>query len=372
MKFLKWKLNCGLNMVFFSRKDKSNIKFAIRKELTVQNILNYFYHMVTFIASIFLVVILLDMLFILGNNSLPLIDKLGISNISQEIWSYAPPQSFGLLRFIEGTLITSIYSLIIAIPLSIGISLYVSQYIKNYRIKTTLKFVIELIAAIPSVIIGFWGIFVLGPALREFHLIFTIPYLNTFDIKIQLIDLITSLHLTIGSFTIGIPYLNTPLYPSNNFSIFTATIALVIMIVPIVVSVTISIMDQVPNIQKEAAYALGATPWEMSRMTVIPQSVRGIIGALTLGFGRALGETMAVTMLIGNIYAHPITSIFDTGSSITSIIANSWAENSNDVLARASLVELALILMFISLIINLLARVLVVRSISTGTGRMEG
>ena len=144
------------------------------------------------------------------------------------------------------------------------------------------------------------------------------------------------------------------------------------MIVPIVVSITVSIMDQVPVLQKEAALALGATPWEMSRMTVVPQSLRGIIGALTIGFGRALGETMAVTMLIGGIYSHPITSLFDSGSSITAFIASSWAENADVPLIRATLLELALILMIISLIVNIFARFLVSKSFSTGTGKMEG
>ena len=142
------------------------------------------------------------------------------------------------------------------------------------------------------------------------------------------------------------------------------------MIVPIITSVTIAIMDQIPASQKEAAYALGATPWEMSRMTVIPLTKRGTFGASILGLGRALGETMAVTMLIGgNI--HAFTSIFDAGSSITAIITSEWGESVSKPLSRAALLELGLILLFISLIINLIAKIFITRGASTGTGRME-
>ena len=360
-------------MVFFSKKDRPKNNNYIIKKTDIHSILNFVYKSIIGLCSVFVLGLLLFLLYFLIEYSLPLIDKVGFSNILQSDWSYSPPQKFGFLRFIEGTLITSFYALIIAVPLSIGISLYISQYISDHRLKVTLKFVIELIAAIPSVIIGFWGIFTLGPALKDFHLIFDIPYITTVNIDFSLVQFLQSFHFYIGSIYIGIPFLNKPLAANANLTttIFTATIALVIMIVPIIVSITVSIMDQVPDIQKEGAFALGATPWEMSRMTVLPLSTRGIVGAVSIGFGRALGETMAVTMLIGNIYTRPITSLFDTGSSITAIIANSYAENSIDPLARASFIELALILMIISLIVNLLARLLVSRSLSTGTGRME-
>lgn len=359
-------------MVFSSKKNKINNNSNIVKKVNSQTILNFLFKSLLVLCGTFILVLFLDILYILLDNSMPLINKIGFSNIFQETWNYSStPQQFGFVRFIEGTLVTSLYALIIAIPLSVGISLYISQYITNYQVKSILKFVIELIAAIPSVLIGFWGIFTLGPALQDFHLVFTIPYVNTFDFEFKLVETLASFHIDIGSIRLGIPLLTEPAIPGLTLNIFTATIALVIMIVPIIVSVSISIMDQVPQIQKEGAFALGATPWEMSRMTIIPLSTRGMVGAVSLGLGRALGETMAVTMLIGNIYNHSLTSIFDTGSSITAIIANSWAENSIDPLARAAFLELALILMLISLIVNLLARFLVSRSLSTGTGRME-
>ena len=358
-------------MVFFSKNQVKDNETIVKK-LKFQNVLNLVYKGLIIVASSLIVFVLVYILYILVDYSLPLINKEGFSNIFADKFSTNNPQSFGLWRFIEGTLLTSFYALFIAIPLSIGISLFISQYVKDYRLKTSLKFLIELIAAIPSVLIGFWGIYVLGPALLDYHLIFTIPYVANVNIQFKLVEFLQSLHITIGSFTLGIPFITTPQYGGTGSSIFTATIALVIMIVPIVVSITVSIMDQVPVLQKEAALALGATPWEMSKMTVVPQSLRGIIGALTIGFGRALGETMAVTMLIGGIYSHPITSLFDSGSSITAFIASSWAENADIPLIRATLLELALILMIISLIVNLFARFLVSKSFSTGTGKMEG
>jgi phosphate transport system permease protein len=343
-------------LVFFQKKKEGNKNYYIVKKTDVQGILNFFYRKLLLTSSLFVFGLLIFIIFVLLDNSRPMLETFGLSNIFQQQW-YSADHKYGFLPFITGTLITSIYALIIAIPLSVGISLYISHYISDHRIKDSLKFIIELIAAIPSVIIGLWGIVTLGPFLRP------------------LIPFLLSLHMTLdipllGSIYLAIPLFNAPKSDALNVNVFTATIALVIMITPIIVSVSVSIMNQVPMLQKEAAFALGATPWEMSRMTIIPLSTRGIVGAISIGLGRALGETMAVTMLIGNNY-QALNSIFDSGTSITSLITNEWAEALTDPLSKSAFLELALILMIMSLIINLIAKLLVATSISTGTGRME-
>lgn len=375
-------------MQILSKNKNKAYDYYIFKRPNIHSLLNILFKIFLLLSSLMVVLLILFLVNFLWNGSQLIISKYGYSNIFQTKWLGGfNAKYFGLLQFIQGTLVTSFYALIISIPLSIGISLYITQYISNYKIAETLKFIIELIAAIPSVIIGFWGILLLGPSLNNFHFIINFPLLSgkyslgplaitfpiTFDFSI--VNFLSSLHFTlnlpyISPIYIGIPYLSAPIVKGSPLSVFTATIALVIMITPIIVSITVAIMKQVPIIQKEAALSLGATPWEMSRMTVIPQSMRGIIGAFSLGLGRALGETMAVTMLIGNGNGL-FTSIFNGGNSLTSIIVNEWAIDSATALTLSALLEIALVLMIISLIVNLFARLLVRGTLTTATGRME-
>ena len=378
-------------MEFYSKNKSKKFDYYIFKKPSVHSFINTSFKLFLILTSLTVVGLLLFLFNFLWNGSQTVISQYGFSNILQTQWlsgyQETTKQSLGLLPFIEGTLVTSFYALIISIPLSIGISLFISQYISNHRVAEALKFIIELIAAIPSVIIGFWGILVLGPSINNFLFILNIPLLSgtytlgpysitfplTFNFSLK--EFLLSLHFTLtlpifGSIYLGFPLLTQPLNAQATLNVFTATIALVIMITPIIVSITVAIMNQVPSIQKEAAFSLGATPWEMSRMTVIPQSMRGIIGAFSLGLGRALGETMAVTMLMGNGVGI-FNSIFDGGYSLTTIIVNEWGIDSAIPLTLSALLEIALVLMIISLIVNIFARLLVKGTLTTGTGRME-
>ena len=366
-------------MQLFSKNKSKKFDYYIFKRPSVHSFINFFFKAFLILSALSVVLLLLFLHNFLWNGSQLIISKYGFSNILQDKWlsGYQANGSyeFGILPFIQGTLISSFYAILISIPLSIGVSLFITQYISNHRVSETLKFVIELIAAIPSVIIGFWGILVLGPAINNFHLIIDLPLITKLNYTFSLKSFLVGLHLdlslpVLGNIYIGIPYLTKPLNANSTLNVFTATIALVIMITPIVVSITVAIMNQVPSIQKEAAFSLGATPWEMSRMTVIPQSMRGIIGAFSLGLGRALGETMAVTMLISNGNGL-FNSIFDGGSTLTSIIVNEWGIDSAQAITLSALLEIALVLMIISLIVNLFARLLVKSTVTTGTGRME-
>lgn len=372
---------------------KSSYDYYIFKKRNVHSFLNFLYKSLIFISSLAVIFLILYLVVFLWNGSQLIISKEGYSNLFQSNWlAGSDAKYFGILGFIQGTIISSFYALIISIPLSMGISLFITQYISNHKVSESLKFVIELIAAIPSVLIGFWGIITLGPAVNDFHLIIVVPLLSgvyslnipflspikiTFPLNFnfKLISFLLSLHFTLNlpyfsPIYIGIPYLTKPLIKGSQLNVFVATLGLVIMITPIIVSITVAIMNQVPTIQKEAAFALGATPWEMSRMTVIPQSLRGFIGAATIGLGRALGETMAVTMLIGNGVG-VFNSIFDGGATLTTIIVNEWGIDSGYPIDLSALLEIALVLMIISLIVNILARLLVRSTLSTGTGRME-
>ena len=305
--------------------------------------LDAMYLSLTFIASLAVIFVLGFILFILFDTARPMFDRFGLSNIFGTKW-FSDGEQFGFLPAIQGTLVTSIFAIIIAIPVSIGIAIFITEYIPFPSVQKFLQFTIELIAAIPSVIIGFWGLIVFLPFLKEV----VTPVL-------------------IG---LPIPYFSDPLVAGKTTNVFAAIMILIIMIVPIITTVSQSIISQVPQSQKEAAYALGATSYEMSRMVLLPMAKRGILGAVILGFGRAVGETMAVTMVIGND-PFAFASIFDAGSTITSIITNEWNEAVSNELQRAALLELALVLLSISLIVNLIARLLISRGSSTGTGRME-
>ncbi len=245
---------------------------------------------------------------------------------------------FGALPFIFGTIISSFIALIIAVPFSLGIAIYLSE-ISPKVLKAPLTFIIELLAAVPSVIIGLWGIFILAPFLRDYLapvLSFYLGFLPFFQ----------------GSMT--------------GLSMLTAGVILAIMIIPITSSVSREAIMTVPQYQREAALALGATGWETTWMAVLPYARSGIMGAIILGFGRAIGETMAVTMVIGN---SPMISesLFSPSYTMASVIANEFVEATSQ-LHISSLMEIGLLLLIISLIINIIARIMVWKVIAVDTG----
>ena len=236
---------------------------------------------------------------------------------------------FGALPFIFGTLATSLLALAMAVPLAMGVAIFLTELCPQ-KLRAPISFVTELLAAIPSVVYGLWAVFVLVPLMRD----------------------------TLGPFLFK--YLGwTGLFGGVNFGVglLTASIILAIMILPIISSITRDIMLAVPNSQREAVLALGATRWEMIRTGVLRNARIGIVGAIILGLGRALGETMAVTMVIGN---HPdiSKSLFAPGYTLASVIANEFAEANGDMYVSA-LIEIGLALFLVTIVVNAIARGLV-------------
>ncbi|HEY5176444.1 MAG TPA: phosphate ABC transporter permease subunit PstC [Terriglobales bacterium] len=237
--------------------------------------------------------------------------------------------SFGAMPFIYGTLVSSFLALLLAVPLSLGVAVYITEMCPQ-RLRAIISFLVELLAAIPSVIYGLWGIFVLAPLLRE--------YVEPF------------LARTLG----WTGFFSGPMY---GLGMLAAGIIMAIMVVPIIASITREVLTAVPQNQREAVLALGATRWEMIRMGVLRNARIGIVGGIILGLGRALGETMAVTMVIGN-RPEVAKSLFAPGYTMASVIANEFTEATGDLYLSA-LVEIGLALFLVTLIVNALARLLV-------------
>ncbi len=238
---------------------------------------------------------------------------------------------YGALPYIVGTLLSSLIALVLATPVGILTAIYLSE-IASPRLATPLTFMIELLAAIPSVVFGLWGVFVLAPFLR------------------------VTVEAWISS-TLGfIPFFGGPTF---GIGLFTAGVILAIMILPTIVSISREVIRSVPNTQREAMIALGATRWEVVSKAVLPFARSGIVGAIILGLGRALGETMAVTMVIGNGQAIP-THLFDQAQTIASKIATTFNEATVGI-QTSSLIALGLILLVITIGLNIVARLLVWR-----------
>lgn len=244
--------------------------------------------------------------------------------------------SFGALPFIYGTVMSSIIALVISVPLSLGVAVFLVEQ-APHRIARPVTFLVELLAAIPSVVYGLWGIFVLAPFLRQYV---KPPLQENFG---------------------WLPFFQGPVEAGTG--LFTAGLILAIMITPIISAVVRDVLAAVPVSQREAALALGATKWETTRV-VLANGGPGIAGAIILGLGRAIGETMAVTMLIGN-RAQISASLFEPSYTIASVLANEFAEASDEIFLSA-LVQLGLILFLVTFLINGAARLLV-WSVTRGT-----
>jgi phosphate transport system permease protein len=236
---------------------------------------------------------------------------------------------FGAVPFIFGTFVSSALGLLIALPLSLATAIYLTELAPLWVRQPAIS-LIEMLAAIPSVILGLWGIFVMIPWLSK-HPFPVLKHLFGF-----------------------LPLFQGPIY---GFSILSAAIIIAIMIVPIITSISREIFRAVPASQREAAFALGATRWEVTRLAVLRYSTRGIFGAAMLGLGRALGETMAVTMVIGN-RPEISKSLFAPGYTLASAIANEFAEATSDIHTSA-LFELGLVLLGFTLVTNILAHLLI-------------
>jgi phosphate transport system permease protein len=270
----------------------------------------------------------------------PALRQFGLDFLTSSEWDPVK-RNFGAAPAIFGTVVTSIVALIIATPLALGVAIFLSEYAPR-RLRQPIAFFVDLLAAIPSVVYGLWGIFVLVPLLRE-HVI---PFLRD------------TAHLDV------LPIFSGPSYGN---SMLAAGLILAIMVLPYISSVSREVLLAVPRSQREAALALGATRWEMIQKAVIPFAKSGIIGGIILGLGRALGETMAVTMLIGN--KHDISvSLLAPGYTMASLIANEFSEASDD-LHLSALMAVGFVLLVLTLVVNALARWLVWRvSRSAGAG----
>ena len=237
-------------------------------------------------------------------------------------------EEYGALPVIFGTLVSSLLALLIALPLSIGVAIFPSELAPRW-LERPVSFLVELLAAIPSIVYGLWGIFVLVPWLRtsvEPFLIKSLGFLPIFK---------------------GVPY---------GFGMLAAGIILAIMVLPIISSISRDVLRAIPNSQREAAFALGATKWETTKI-VLSDGKSGLLGATLLGLGRAVGETMAVTMVIGN-RPEISYSLLDPGYSMASVIANEFAEATSSLYTSA-LIEIALILFVVTIILNVIARLIV-------------
>jgi phosphate transport system permease protein len=254
--------------------------------------------------------------------------KFGFRFLIKQVWDPVA-EDFGALPFIYGTIVSSLLGLIIAVPLSVGTALFLTELCPRW-LRSTLSLLVELLAAIPSVIYGLWAIFVLSPFLRVHVQPFLAKYFGW-----------------TGLFT----------GPKYGWGMLAAGVVIAIMILPIIASITREVISAVPRVQREAALALGATKWEMLRMSVLRNARPGIFGAVILGLGRALGETMAVTMVIGN-RPEIVKSLFAPGHTLASVIANEFSEAVGNVYTSA-LIEMGLVLFVITLIVNALAGLLV-------------
>ena len=267
------------------------------------------------IAGLLLILVVCSILMTLVWQSIPALQALGLKFYWSSTWD--PVNNvFGALPFLLGTLITAFTALIISIPFSIAVAILLGEYFPVGSFSNVMRSVIDLIAAIPSVIFGFWGFFILVPMIR------------TLEVKLGV----------------------TP----NGVGLFSASLVLSIMIIPYAASLGTSMIKMVPSELKESAYALGATRWEVLRYVILPYSKSGLFAGILLSLGRAIGETMAVTMVIGNSSALP-KSLFATGNTMASVIANEFGAAPDPVYVSA-LIEMGLFLFLVTFVINLIGK----------------
>jgi phosphate transport system permease protein len=291
---------------------------------------------VTFIFAAMVVLITVLLVYELWVNSAMARHKFGLDFFVTRVWDPVT-EEYGALPFIYGTVVTSAVALLIAVPLGIGASIFLAE-LAPPRVSDTLQFFIDLLAAVPSVIYGLLGIFIVVPIMRT--LIY--PVLNK-------------------------PFGFLPIFkgPSYGVGFLTAGIVLAIMVIPYIISVSREVLMSVPRDQREAALALGSTRWESTWKVVVPFARTGIMGSIFLAMARALGETMAVTMVIGNTPTIS-ASLFSPGDSIASVIANQFTEATGDLYLQ-SLIALGLVLFLLTFVLNGLARLLIIVTAQRGS-----
>lgn len=283
-------------------------------------------------AALFTLIMLIAILASLTISAWPAIDKYGLSFLTSTTWDPVK-EDFGGLVMIYGTLMTSFIALLIAVPVSFGIALFLTELAPSW-LKRPLGTAIELLAAIPSIVYGMWGLLVFGPLLA------------------------TYVQQPLQAASKGVPFLGAFFSgPPVGIGILSAGIILAIMIIPFIAAVMRDVFEVTPTLLKESAYGLGATTWEVVSTVVLPYTKSGVIGGIMLGLGRAIGETMAVTFVIGNFNQLDSLSLFQAANSITSALANEFAE-AGPGLHQASLMYLGLVLFFITFVVLTLSKIL--------------
>jgi len=305
-------------------------KIFSKEKISGDSFFKTFLGIITFL--IFVIIGLLILVLII--NSLLSIETFGFGFLWGTEWNPTPSDPnalpvLGILPPLLGTLITSLIAILISLPISLGIALMLSEFTSK-KFNFWVSFLVELLAAIPSVIYGLWGIFVLIPFLNQY----IYPFIQ---------DIFGFIPIFQGA--------------THGYNIFTGGILLSIMIIPTITAISRDIFSAVPNSQREAIIALGATKWESSKI-VMKYGHSGVIGAVILGLGRAIGETMAVTMVIGNSF-NLFSSLFDPSYTLASLIANEFTEASSPEVYLSALIETGLVLLVLALVINITARLII-------------
>jgi phosphate transport system permease protein len=374
----------------------------------LQSILGALFGSFNFLGALSVTGIVLFCILVLFQGSWPILLRDGISNIVKlsiinnsiqinfpSTW-YIEGEIFGVAAFVTGTVVTSVFSLLLAFPISIGTALFINEFIPQSARKTT-SFFFQLFAAVPSVIFGLWGIYVLAPFI-SLEIVPKLAFLQGIDLSLLYIvglglvgykvfqslrnvlrkkitpkdcmkEILTIILLISLVFYVFGLLTHPPLLKGAFFNVFTSILILIVMITPIITTISYEIIAAVPNSQREAMFAVGATSWETTRLIVLPLAKRGIFGASILGYARAIGETMAITMTIGNSN-YIFRSIFDPGSTLASVIAAEYGEASASAIRLGALMELGLLLFITSIIVNMVARIIIGKS-ATASARFE-
>ncbi len=295
---------------------------------------NALFHLLTLACAWFVLLLLGGVIVSLVIGAMPSIRAFGAGFYTSEVWNPVT-EKFGAMAPVYGTIVTSLIAMALAVPSAFGIAIFLTE-LCPFRLRRPIGIAIELLAGIPSIVFGIWGLFVFAPFLQE-------------HVQPQIIWLFANVPIASTLFA-GPPY---------GIGVLTAGIILAIMVLPIITSISRDVFETVPDILKEAAYGAGCTTWEVVRFVVIPYTRIGLLGGVMLGLGRALGETMAVTFVIGN--AHRIkASLFAPGTTISATIANEFTEASGDLYSSA-LIQLGLILFVITFIIIAISRYMLMR-----------
>jgi len=325
-----------------------SFSFCLGRKMKQEKIFNGYLYTVSILMIVLFSAILITLLI----ESFPSLKEYGIRFFTGSNWDPNPPEGkpeFGALPFFVGTLITSFLALLICFPFAIMIAVFLGEYYRNGNVSQFLKSMVELLAGIPSVIYGLWGLFVFVPVIRNLELkIFQMAYtdyshLSAFSQKLMF----------------GLKFILFDLLKIQpiGFGMFTASVILAVMIIPYAASIGREVISMVPNDLKEAAYSMGATRFEVIRYIILPYCRSGIMAGILLALGRAIGETMAVTMVIGNRNLMP-KSIFDPANTLASVLANEFAEAVNQ-LHMSSLIQLGLLLFITTAVINMFGKLII-------------